>query len=133
MSGRLDGKVALVTGASSGIGQATALALAAEGARVAAAARRKDRLEALVSDIAGRGGQALALIVDVADEAQVRDMVDRTRDTWGRIDILVNDAGVAAVGPIDGANTEDWRREDLHFRGWRDWWLSRGGIIAGRT
>jgi NADP-dependent 3-hydroxy acid dehydrogenase YdfG len=110
MSGRLDGKVALVTGASSGIGQATALALAAEGARVAAAARRKDRLEALVSDIAGRGGQALALIVDVADEAQVRDMVDRTRDTWGRIDILVNDAGVAAVGPIDGANTEDWRR-----------------------
>jgi NADP-dependent 3-hydroxy acid dehydrogenase YdfG len=110
MSGRLDGKVALVTGASSGIGQATPLALAAEGARVAAAARRKDRLEAVVSDIAGRGGQALALMVDVADEAQVRDMVDRTRETWGRIDILVNDAGVAAVGPIDGANTEDWRR-----------------------
>ena len=110
MSGRLDGKVALVTGASSGIGSATALALAAEGAGVAAAARRKDRLEALVSDIAGRGGQALPVIADVADEAQVHNMVDRTRDMWGRIDILVNDAGVGSVGPIDGANTEDWRR-----------------------
>ena len=109
MPGRLDGKVALVTGASSGIGEATALALAAEGARVAAAARRRDRLEALVKRIEERGGQALPLVVDVANEAQVREMVQRTRDTWGRVDILVNDAGVAHLGPIDGANTQDWR------------------------
>ena len=105
MSGALEGKVALVTGASSGIGEATALALAAEGARVAAAARRGDRLAALVKRIEERGGQAMPLVVDVANESQVREMVQRTRDTWGRVDILVNDAGVARLGPIDGAKT----------------------------
>jgi NADP-dependent 3-hydroxy acid dehydrogenase YdfG len=110
MPGRLDGKVALVTGASSGIGEATALALAAEGAQVAAAARRSDRLDALVKRIAERRGQALPLAVDIADEAQVREMVQHTRDAWGRVDILVNDAGVGHLGPIDGANTEDWRQ-----------------------
>jgi NADP-dependent 3-hydroxy acid dehydrogenase YdfG len=110
MPGRLDGKVALVTGASAGIGEATALALAAEGARVAAAARRKDRLEALVQRIKERGGQAMPLEVDVSDEAQVREMVRRARDTWGRVDILVNDAGVAHLGKIDGADTEGWRQ-----------------------
>ena len=109
MPGRLEGKVALVTGASSGIGEATALALGAEGARVAAAARRSDRLAALVRRIEARGGQAMALMVDVSDEAQVREMMRSARDTWGRVDILVNDAGVAQLGPIDGANTEDWR------------------------
>lgn len=109
MSGVLQGKVALVTGASSGIGEATALALAAQGAYVAAAARRADRLAALIKRIEERGSQATALAVDVADEAQVRAMVQRTRDTWGRIDILVNDAGVAHIGLIDGAKTDGWR------------------------
>jgi len=109
MPGKLGEKVALVTGASSGIGEATAFALAAEGARVALAARRGDRLEALVKRIAERGGQALPLVMDVADEAQVRDIVQRTRDTWGRIDLLVNDAGVAHFGPIDRATTAEWR------------------------
>jgi NADP-dependent 3-hydroxy acid dehydrogenase YdfG len=110
MAGKLDGKVALVTGASAGIGEATALALAAEGAKVAVAARRKDRLDGLVKRIEERGGQALPLAVDVADEAQVREMVQRTRNTWGRVDILVNDAGVGHLGSIDGANTEEWRQ-----------------------
>src|SRR5260221_13915414 len=109
MSNSLEGKVALVTGASSGIGEATALALAAQGARVAAAARRGDRLAALVKRIEERGGQAMPLVVDVANEAQVRGMVQRTRETWGRVDILVNDAAVARLGPIDGAKTEEWR------------------------
>src|SRR5258708_26177753 len=109
MSGKLEGKVALVTGASSGIGEATALGLGAGGARGAAAARRSDRLAALVRRIEARGGQAMALMVDVSDEAQVREMMRSARDTWGRVDILVNDAGVAQLGPIDGANTEDWR------------------------
>lgn len=109
MLGKLDGKVALVTGASAGIGEATALALAAEGARVAAVARRRDRLDALIKRIEERGGQALPLVMDVANEAQVREMVQRTRDTWGRVDILVNNAGVAHLGPIEGAKTEDWR------------------------
>jgi NADP-dependent 3-hydroxy acid dehydrogenase YdfG len=110
MPERLEGKVALVTGASSGIGEATALALATEGARVAAAARRGDRLAALVKRIEEHGGQAIPLVVDVSEEAQVREMVHRTRDVWGRVDLLVNDAGMAKLGPIDGANTEDWRQ-----------------------
>jgi NADP-dependent 3-hydroxy acid dehydrogenase YdfG len=110
MAGKLDGKVAIVTGASSGIGEATALALAAQGARVALAARRADRLETLTQRIADSGGQAVPIVADVADEAQVGEMVDKTKAQWGRIDILVNNAGVMLLGPIDGANTEDWRR-----------------------
>lgn len=110
MAGKLNGKVAIVTGASSGIGEATALALAAEGARVAAVARRADRLETLTKSIAQSGGQAIPIVADVADEAQTRDMVDKTNAQWGRVDILVNNAGLMLLGLIDGADTEDWRR-----------------------
>ncbi len=107
MPGKLDGKVALVTGASSGIGEATALALAAEGAKIAAAARRSDRLAALVKRIEERGGQAIALVVDVSEGDQVREMVQRARDRWGRLDLLINNAGVMLLGQIEGANVED--------------------------
>jgi NADP-dependent 3-hydroxy acid dehydrogenase YdfG len=110
MAGKLHGKVALVTGASSGIGEATALALAAEGAAVAAAARRAELLEALVKRIGDNGGQAMPIIADVADEQQVHEMVRKAHARWGRLDILVNNAGLMLLGPIDGANTEDWRR-----------------------
>ncbi|MBD2464526.1 SDR family NAD(P)-dependent oxidoreductase [Oscillatoria sp. FACHB-1407] len=110
MSDKLKGKVAIVTGASSGIGEATALALAAEGASVAIAARRSDRLETLASRITEKGGQVLTITADVADEAQVNDMVQQTHAKFGRVDILVNNAGVMLLGPIEGANTEDWRR-----------------------
>jgi NADP-dependent 3-hydroxy acid dehydrogenase YdfG len=109
MAGKLDGKVALVTGASSGIGEATALALAAEGARVALAARRADRLENLTKRISDNGGLAMPIIADVADEAQAHDMLLKTNAEWGRVDILVNNAGVMQLGSIDGANTEEWR------------------------
>jgi NADP-dependent 3-hydroxy acid dehydrogenase YdfG len=108
MTERLDGTVALVTGASSGIGHATALALAEQGARVAVAARRKDRLEELADRI-GRD-QVLVLEADVTDEAQVRAMVDRTVDAFGRLDTLVNNAGVMLLGPIVDAPVEEWRR-----------------------
>lgn len=106
----ISGKVAIVTGASSGIGEATAVALAAAGAKVVIAARRGDRLQNLSQRIQQSGGEVLALTVDVADEAQVRDLVAKTQNQWGRIDILVNNAGVMLLGMIDGANTEDWRR-----------------------
>jgi NADP-dependent 3-hydroxy acid dehydrogenase YdfG len=108
MTERLDGTVALVTGASSGIGEATAVALAAEGAQVAVAARRRDRLEALADRI-GRD-QVLVLETDVTDEAQARDMVDRTVSRFGRLDTLVNNAGVMLLGPIVDAPVEEWRR-----------------------
>lgn len=110
MSAKLDGKVAIVTGASSGIGEATAVALAAEGAQVVLAARRGDRLEKLTQQIKTSGGQALPITTDITDEAQVRQMVNQAKTQLGRVDILVNNAGVMLLGPIDGADTEDWRR-----------------------
>ena len=110
MADTLQGKIALVTGASSGIGEATAYALAAQGAYVAASARRADRLEAVVKRIEDRGGQAISIVADIADEAQANDTVNRTVERWGRLDILVNNAGVMLLGKIANANTEDWRR-----------------------
>ncbi len=104
--GQLDGRVALVTGASSGIGEATALALAAEGASVAIAARRTDRLEVLQ----GKLDNSIALELDVTDEAACRAAVARTQDELGGLDILINNAGVMLLGPIVDADTEDWRR-----------------------
>jgi len=101
--------VALVTGASSGIGEATALALAAEGATVAIAARRRDRLEALAERIGGLG-RALVLETDVTDEQQVRAMVQKTVTDLGGLDVLINNAGVMLLGPILDAPTEEWRR-----------------------
>jgi NADP-dependent 3-hydroxy acid dehydrogenase YdfG len=110
MTNQLTGKVAIVTGASSGIGEATALALADKGATVAIAARRRDRLDDLAQRITEKGGQVLAITADVSDEAQVVDMVEQTQTKFGKVDILVNNAGVMLLGMIDGANTEDWRR-----------------------
>jgi clavulanate-9-aldehyde reducatase len=110
MAGALDGRVAAVTGASSGIGEATALALAAAGASVALGARRGDRIEALAERIGSGGGKALAVAVDVSDERQARAFVDRTHSELGGLDILVNNAGVMLLGPVEGANVDDWRR-----------------------
>ena len=110
MENTLQGKVALVTGASSGIGEATAYALAAQGAYVAASARRADRLNAVVKRIQDSGGQAISIVADIVDEAQANDTVNRTVGRWGRLDILVNNAGIMLLGKIANANTEDWRR-----------------------
>ena len=107
--GSLDGKVAAVTGASSGIGEATALALAAEGCAVALGARRKERVEALAERIESAGGTATALETDVADEPQARAFVETTAERLGALDILVNNAGVMQLGPLADADTEDWR------------------------
>ena len=107
--GQLDGKVAAVTGASSGIGAATARALAAEGASVSLAARRGDRIEELAAEL-NEGGTALAIETDVSDEEQANAFVNRTNDELGGLDILVNNAGVMLLGPVAGAPTEQWRR-----------------------
>ena len=110
MSGKLIDKVAIVTGASSGIGEATAIALANEKAKVVIAARRSDRLDELTKQISENGGQVLPMTVDVSDEAQVKEMVKKTQAEYGKVDILINNAGVMLLGAIDGADTEDWRR-----------------------
>ena len=110
MSQQLQGKVALVTGASSGIGEATAVALAAEGAAVAIAARRVDRLDALKATLEAAGARVVAVALDVTDEAACRAAVQQTVQELGGLDIVVNNAGVMLLGPIEGADTEDWRR-----------------------
>ncbi len=108
--GRLAGTVALVTGASSGIGEATALALAAEGAAVAVAARRRDRLDDLAGRLEQTGARVLVLETDVTQEQQARDAVERTVSELGRLDTLVNNAGVMLLGPVEHAPVEEWQR-----------------------
>jgi NADP-dependent 3-hydroxy acid dehydrogenase YdfG len=115
---KLSGTVALVTGASSGIGEATALALAEHGAAVAVAARRKDRIDALAARITDAGGTALAVQSDVTSQDQADALVQRTVEGLGRLDTLVNNAGVMLLGPIVDAPLEEWERMvDLNVKG----------------
>jgi 3-oxoacyl-[acyl-carrier protein] reductase len=104
----LSGRVAAVTGASSGIGEATALKLSGAGAAVAVAARRSDRIEALAERINGDGGRAIAIETDVTDEQQANAFVTRTNEELGRLDILVNNAGITRDGLILRMKDEDW-------------------------
>jgi NADP-dependent 3-hydroxy acid dehydrogenase YdfG len=105
--GELNGTVALVTGASSGIGEATAEALAREGARVAIVARRADRLQGLAERI---GEGALVIAADVGDQQQAERAVEQTISELGRLDTLINNAGVMLLGPAVGAPLEEWQR-----------------------
>jgi NADP-dependent 3-hydroxy acid dehydrogenase YdfG len=109
MTRPLEGTVALVTGASSGIGEATAVALAAEGATLAVAARRRDRLEALASRL-GTDTDVLVIETDITDRASAHAMVESAVAEFGRLDILVNNAGVMLLGPIVDAPVEEWER-----------------------
>jgi NADP-dependent 3-hydroxy acid dehydrogenase YdfG len=110
MAGRLDGKVAVVTGASSGIGEATVRSLAAEGATVVAGARRKERLDGLVEEVAGEGGKAIAVECDVTDEEQAHDLVRRAVEGYGHVDILVNNAGVMLLSTVGKGLSDQWRQ-----------------------
>jgi NADP-dependent 3-hydroxy acid dehydrogenase YdfG len=116
--GKLNGKVALVTGASSGIGEATALMLAAEGARVAIAARRFQRLTDLAGRIRHAGGEAFPVEADVTDEAQAKAMVEHVLRQYGRLDMLLNVAGVGVAAPFQNTTTAEYRQMvDLNILG----------------
>ncbi len=104
----LNGTVAMVTGASSGIGEATAIALASRGASVAIVARRRDRLEELAGRIDGDGGKALVIEADVTSQEQASAAVEQTVSELGRLDTLVNNAGVMLLGPAVDAPLEEW-------------------------
>lgn len=106
----MDGKTAVITGASSGIGEATALALAGAGASVALAGRREDRISDLAARINLEGGKALPVKTDVTDEQQCRHLVEHAEAELGGVDVVVNNAGVMLLGPIAGADPEEWRR-----------------------
>ncbi|MBF6208746.1 MULTISPECIES: SDR family NAD(P)-dependent oxidoreductase [Nocardia] len=118
MTARLEGTVALVTGASSGIGAATASELAREGAAVALVGRRKDRLTDVAAEITDAGGRALVVPADVTDAQAAADAVERTIAELGRLDTLVNNAGLMLLGPAPGADLNDWRRMiDINLMG----------------
>jgi NADP-dependent 3-hydroxy acid dehydrogenase YdfG len=118
MTSILDGTVALVTGASSGIGEAAAKSLAGHGAAVVLAARRGDRLHAVAHEIREAGGDALEIEADITDEQQAKDAVERTVAELGRLDTLVNNAGVMLLGPGVTAPLSEWQRMvDLNVLG----------------
>jgi NADP-dependent 3-hydroxy acid dehydrogenase YdfG len=107
---KLEGKVAVVTGASSGIGEATAEALAAEGAAVVVAARREDRLTDLVERSRGDGGRVLAAVCDVTDESQAHGLLRKAEEEFGGVDILVNNAGVMLLSSVSKGLSDEWRQ-----------------------
>jgi NADP-dependent 3-hydroxy acid dehydrogenase YdfG len=112
------GKVVVITGASSGLGEATARHLAAQGATVVVGARRIERLRQLVEELTTAGGRALAVATDVTDAAQVQRLVDTAVETYGRIDVLLNNAGLMPHSPLERRKIEDWDRTiDVNIKG----------------
>lgn len=110
MSNNISSKVVVITGASSGLGEATARHLASQGAKVVLGARRVDRLQSLVADIEAAGGQALAIATDVTSAEQVAALIDGAVQRFGRVDVLVNNAGLMAIAPMDEVKVDEWSR-----------------------
>ena len=118
MSKNIENKVVVITGASSGLGEATARHLAALGAKVVLAARRTDRLEAVVADITKAGGQAIFATADVTSKQDVENLINTAVTTYGRVDVLVNNAGYMAIAPMDQRRTDEWDRMiDINIKG----------------
>jgi NADP-dependent 3-hydroxy acid dehydrogenase YdfG len=114
----IKGKVVLITGASSGIGEAAALLLAAQGAHTVLGARRLDRLQALVSTIEALGGSAQAKALDVTDAADVQAFVEYAKDQFGRVDVIINNAGVMPLSPLSSLKIAEWNQMlDVNVRG----------------
>jgi len=114
----IEGKVIVITGASSGMGEAAARHLASLGAKVVLGARRAERLEALVKEIEAGGGEALAITTDVTDRAQVANLVDTAVRTYDRIDVLINNAGIMPLSALESLKVDEWDRMiDVNIKG----------------
>ena len=118
MHNNIAGKVVVITGASSGLGEATARLLSAQGATVVLGARRVDRLQTLVDELTAGGGKALALATDVTQAAQVKTLVDAAVQTFGRVDVMVNNAGLMPHSPLERLKISDWDQMiDVNLKG----------------
>jgi len=118
MSNDIEGKVVVITGASSGLGEATARLLSAKGAIVVLGARRDDRIQALARELSAKGGKAMALRTDVTQVEQVRKLVDEAVKAYGRIDVMINNAGLMPQSPLDRLKIDDWDRMiDVNIKG----------------
>ncbi|MBB4303486.1 NADP-dependent 3-hydroxy acid dehydrogenase YdfG [Rhodobium orientis] len=118
MTDNITGKVIVITGASSGMGEATARDLAAKGAKVALGARRADRLEALVKDIKDAGGEAVAVATDVTKLDEVQKLVDTAKEAFGRVDVIFNNAGLMPLSPLESLKIDEWNQMiDVNMKG----------------
>ncbi|HKN30136.1 MAG TPA: SDR family oxidoreductase [Roseiarcus sp.] len=118
MSDNIEGKVVVITGASSGLGEAAARLLSAEGASVVLGARRVDRIESLASALTDKGGKALAVATDVTHYNEVERLVDAAVETYGRIDVMINNAGLMPHSPLERLKIDDWDRMiDVNLKG----------------
>lgn len=118
MSNNISGKVVVITGASSGLGEATARHLSQLGAKLVLAARRQERLEQLVSELVAAGGEAVAYPTDVTRADEVKALIQGALDTFGRVDVLVNNAGLMAITPLSDVRVEEWERMiDINIKG----------------
>src|SRR4051794_30596737 len=112
------GKVVAITGASSGIGQSTAKFLAQQGAKVVLGARRKNRIDEVVEEISAAGGKAIGFAVDVTKRAEVEALIKRAVDSFGRVDVIINNAGIMPIAPIAALKVEEWDRQiDVNIKG----------------
>jgi NADP-dependent 3-hydroxy acid dehydrogenase YdfG len=118
MNNNIEGKVVVITGASSGLGEATARLLSAQGATVVLGARRAERIQSLAEELTRSGGKALAIVTDVTDSEQVKRLVEAAVETYGRIDIMVNNAGLMPHSPLERLKIDDWDRMiDVNIKG----------------
>ena len=118
MSNNIKGKVVVITGASSGLGDATARHLSAQGATVVLGARRVDRIQSLADELNAKGGKALAVATDVTHHEQVKKLVDTAVQKFGRIDVMINNAGLMPHSPLERLKIDDWNRAiDVNIKG----------------